>query len=597
VSAYRLCVTEGSPRTVGLTSFVRELIRFGGGRLGVGVALAVAASVTEGIGLLLLVPMLSLAGVATAPSGPLEALADRLLDPVGVQPTLGAVLVLFVAVVTVRMLLVRARDVTLMSLQLGFVDDARGRLHRSVVGADWPMVASLPRAEVLAALTNDVVRIGSGARAAMDIVRAGTLAAAYLVVSAIVSPAATGVAAVVAVLLGLVSAPVVRHARRLGARLTDSSRRLYSTASDLLDGVKVAKAHAAEQAHADAFATAVRTQRGWLLDFERARGWSNVLQQVGAAAATAALVWIAVTRLELAPARLLTVVLVLSRLLPLLTGLLQSSQQLANALPAWSEVSALTARCEAAAEPESIEAPPMTLRERIALRGVCARPGRVGPTVLHDIEIDVAARSTTAIVGASGSGKTTLADVVVGLVPVSAGTVTIDGAPLTPATSRAWRQQIAYVPQDPFLFPMTIADNLRWARPGATDDELWVALASAAAADFVRALPDGIDTHVGERGMALSGGERQRIAIARALVRRPELLVLDEATSALDVGIEAVVRDALVRLHGDVTIVVIAHRLSTIEHADAVVVLDRGRVVESGTWDEIAWRPVVAGRP
>jgi ATP-binding cassette subfamily C protein len=168
--------------------------------------------------------------------------------------------------------------------------------------------------------------------------------------------------------------------------------------------------------------------------------------------------------------------------------------------------------------------------------------------------------------------------------------VLVDGRPREASERRAWRTKIALVPQEPFLFHETVRANLLWARPGASEDELWEALVTAAAADFVSQLPHELDTVVGDRGTRLSGGERQRIALARGLLRRPELLILDEATSSLDSENELAIRTALSRLHGRTTMLVIAHRLSTVSNADAVVVLDAGRVVETGSWPDLAAR-------
>jgi ATP-binding cassette subfamily C protein len=210
--------------------------------------------------------------------------------------------------------------------------------------------------------------------------------------------------------------------------------------------------------------------------------------------------------------------------------------------------------------------------------------------VLHDVSFDIPTRWTTALVGPSGAGKTTLADLVMGLIAPASGTITIDGRPLVGEDRTRWRESVAIAPQDPFLFHDTIRANLLWARPEATERDLWSALGLAAAAAFVEALPAGLDTIVGDRGARVSGGERQRIALARALLREPELLVLDEATSSLDTEHELAIRQALHSLHGNVTVLVIAHRLSTVSHADTIVVLDRGQVVETGTWLELADR-------
>jgi ATP-binding cassette subfamily C protein len=159
----------------------------------------------------------------------------------------------------------------------------------------------------------------------------------------------------------------------------------------------------------------------------------------------------------------------------------------------------------------------------------------------------------------------------------------VDGTPLRGDGVARWRDSIAMVPQESFLFHQSIRANLAWARPEATEEEMWEALAMAAAESFVRGLSDGIDTIVGDRGGRLSGGERQRIALARALLRQPALLVLDEATNSLDEGNESVILEALAQLHGQVTMLVIAHRPSTLRDADQVVTVDAGRVVSTAT--------------
>jgi ATP-binding cassette, subfamily C, bacterial len=174
-----------------------------------------------------------------------------------------------------------------------------------------------------------------------------------------------------------------------------------------------------------------------------------------------------------------------------------------------------------------------------------------------------------------------------GLIVPNEGRVLVDETPLSAERTQPWRNQIGYVPQDTFLFNDTVKANLLWARPDADDEEITQALRSAAAEEFVFGLPEGIHTVLGDRGVRLSGGERQRLALARALLRKPSLLVLDEATSALDSENERRIQDAIEKLHGRMTILVITHRLSTIRKADVIHVLEEGRLVESGDWDAL----------
>jgi ATP-binding cassette subfamily B protein len=212
---------------------------------------------------------------------------------------------------------------------------------------------------------------------------------------------------------------------------------------------------------------------------------------------------------------------------------------------------------------------------------------------LRDIELQVPAGSTTAIVGHTGSGKTTLGYLAARLYDPSSGAVSIDGTDIRDLTFGCLSDVVGVVSQDTYLFHDTVAANLRFAAPDATDADLVAAATAARIHSLLRSLPHGYDTVVGARGYRFSGGERQRLAIARMLLRNPRILVLDEATSALDTETERAVQAALDALAKGRTTIAIAHRLSTVRHADQIVVLDRGRIVERGTHDQLLAR---AGR-
>lgn len=258
-----------------------------------------------------------------------------------------------------------------------------------------------------------------------------------------------------------------------------------------------------------------------------------------------------------------------------------------HAMPAFAEAERQLAQARAWAEPDAQADAPVAVGATIALRAVEVRyAGRVAPA-LDAVSVTLPVRTTTAIVGASGAGKSTLADVLCGLLGADRGALEIDGVPLDARMRRAWRRAVAYVSQETFLFNDSIRNNLLLASPQAGDGALREALEQASA-QFVHDLPRGWDSVVGDRGVQLSGGERQRLALARALLQRPALLILDEATSALDHDNEHRIRAAIERLHGDLTVVVIGHRLALLERADSVVVLEHGRVRAQGRWSEVA---------
>ncbi|WP_202327098.1 ABC transporter ATP-binding protein [Mesorhizobium sp. 113-3-9] len=241
---------------------------------------------------------------------------------------------------------------------------------------------------------------------------------------------------------------------------------------------------------------------------------------------------------------------------------------------------------------------PLTLAEKPDARPLRAGPGEIrfdavnfayqnGPPVLDGFDLTLSAGKMTALVGPSGGGKSTILNLIMRMYDPKSGKVLLDGQDISHATLASLREKIAYVSQDTFLFAGTIMHNIRLGREGATDDEVIAAAKAANAHDFIMAQAKGYETDVGENGGLLSGGQRQRISIARAMLRDAEILLLDEATSALDAESEALFRDALQQLTEGRTTIVIAHRLSTVHQADTIVVLEAGKVVESGPHKEL----------
>ena len=275
--------------------------------------------------------------------------------------------------------------------------------------------------------------------------------------------------------------------------------------------------------------------------------------------------------------------------MPIMVNLLQSRLTISNFLPSYEQLQSL---CEKAASVEEVEGTRIfiQLEHSIELKDLYfTYPGRT--ETLSGLNIHISKGQMTALVGESGSGKSTVTDLVLGLQIPERGQVLIDRVPLGEWKQNSFRERIGYVPQDPLLFNASVRDNLLWSFEQAKENNLWEALSFANAKDFVKELPQGIDTIVGDRGVRLSGGERQRIALARALLRKPELLILDEATSSLDSESELLIQQSIEQVAQDTTVLIVAHRLSTIAKADQVYVLRQGRLVEEGAFKELCANP------
>ena len=630
------CVLESSsrplkPHTVlprrpaanfgGVGHLVHALIAYAPRRIALALLLLFVAGMTEAFGLLMLVPLLYVLDAANQPGNPgfvVETVA-RAAAAVGVELTLPVVLVVFLALAAVRSATAWQREVVLAGIRLGFVRHLQGRMYTAVAGSKWHRLLGRRQSDVQHVLLGGVDRIGQSVSVMLQLVVTSVLALVQLALAVLIAPAVSAAVLVTGATLLFLTRSMMRRSRTLGEELTGANRMLYGSVTDFLGGLKLAKSYNAERTHVEHFLEAIETVRRRRLAFTWAAGAARAVLSMGSAVALAGLIWFSASTVTLTMPELLLMVLIFSRVLPGLLRLQQNAQQLAHLLPAYSHVRAMYRSLRGDAEAAAGDGETrMALHDALAVRDVSfayetgagaeagcgtetgpdagseaeATAGTAAP-VLKDVSLKIPAGKITAIAGPSGSGKSTLADILLGLLEPRGGEVRVDGVPLAGSNTRRWRRSVAGVFQDPYLFHGTIRENLRWARPEATEAEMWRALRLAAAEEFVAALPKGLDTVTGDRGGWLSGGERQRIALARALIREPALLVLDEATSQLDAENERQILAVLESLRGRTTVVVIAHRPALLEGADRVVLLKSGRIAASGAWCDLAAEPAV----
>ena len=581
-----------SPRAQAWT-LARDLAASDPGRFALAVGLLLTAGVTEAFGLMMIVPLIQVAGLADAASDPdsFSAAAASVAAWFGVPPTLPGVLGAFLVLSAVRAAVAWRRNVLVMRLRLEFMGRAREDLCAAVAGASWGHLLGRRRSDIQHVLTDEVGRMGAAAFLLVQMAVGVTLASIQFAVAVAVSPAVAGAALLLGVPLALAARPMVRRSHALGERLTGSGRVLRGLMTDFLDGLKTAKSHNAEAPHLRRMEQAAAAARERQIEFAGLSAATRGALQLVAAAALAGLVWFALAGAGLSLPELTVLALVFARVTPKALNLLQLAQQIANALPACASVADLLEELRAAAEPAggtSAAAPANAPRGGIEVRSLdFAYPGADSP-VLRGIDCRIPANGIFAITGPSGAGKSTLADLLLGLLEPSRGEILVGGAPLREAGLVGWRGSVAYLAQEPFLLHDSVRANLSWLAAGVSEADMWQALDLAGASAFVAALPNSLDTAVGDRGGRLSGGERQRVALAAALLRKPTLLVLDEPASHLDPDNEARVVETLRGLRGRVTIVAIVHGGALLREADQTLVLREGQVEALGPWPEIA---------
>jgi ATP-binding cassette subfamily C protein len=362
---------------------------------------------------------------------------------------------------------------------------------------------------------------------------------------------------------------------RAGRRQTDLLRSLLGRLTDSLQAVKLLKATGREESIGPLLAEDTRRLNKQLRKRVLSKEALRTLQEALLVSLICAGLYVALEVQGMALSGVLVLILTSMRALlkvNSIQGKYQSMVTEASAL--WSLVGMIEDAREVG-EREGGQAPP-PLAESLSLRDVSMHyDGRV---LLDRVSFEIPAGRITAVVGPSGTGKTTLIDLLTGLMEPEAGEIRVDGVPLPSLDLRRWRRQIGYVPQEMLLLHDSVRVNVTFGDPDVTDAEVEAALRDADAWDFVSALPEGLDSSVGERGALLSGGQRQRIAIARALVHRPRLLLLDEATAALDAVSESAVWDAIARLRGRTTVVAISHQPALTRIADRIYRIEDGRV-------------------
>jgi subfamily B ATP-binding cassette protein MsbA len=563
------------------------------GRYLLGLAATVAASLLDGFTIVVLIPLLTALFGTAGPLGSrgttLERVSQQVLGPLvdGIPPAEAAgrlVVVLLLGLLLKNGLQFAANQVS-VAVQEGIVRDLRNRLYRHLLGLDLGFFQRTRIGQLIAGVMVDADRVKLVVTASLTtLFQNAMLIAAALVILASISLRLTAMTLATVPVLVLGIRVLLARLRRHARLWTDEQGELSATVTERLGAVKLIRALGAEAREAEAFA---RQSDRYRKRVQRTQRYASLTSPVSEVFGGLVLILLmiaatqpAITGTALRPE--VTIVFLVAAL-----KMMSPIKAIAQFPAAWTMALASAERVFALLDRTTVEAEAPGLGEarfaqaieyrRVSFAYEPERP------VLREVSFRVPAGGIVAIVGPSGAGKTTLLELLPRFYDPTAGEIRLDGVPLAELSRSSLRRLIGVVSQEAVILNDTVRANLAYGRPEATTADLEAAARAANAHGFINDLPAGYDTVLGERGTRLSGGQRQRIAIARALLRDPPILLLDEATSALDAESERMVHQAIDRLMEHRTVLVIAHRLSTVQHADLILVLDEGRVVERGT--------------
>ncbi len=546
------------------------------------------------LGILLLVPLLAFLGPGGAPQGAFVDFAEQLL---GTDAPERIVLALALAA-TALFVAKGVAAVSLLWVQTGVLNVAQVSLSERILGsfvkAPWLVQQSSGTGAIIRTTINSVTATALTVASGIGVLAESAVFIAVFAALVIVNPSLAIAALIYLVAAGLTYLRIVRRPiETRGEQVQVEAEKMNSSLIELVGGIKELTVRDSTSTYLGRYA---RSARGYL-DAYRLIAVTNqgmrYLLEILMIAGVALVIGFA-TLSGSTTTVLVSVGVLLAgglRLVPALNTLLIAVNTIRSSQPAVAIVEAELARLgeyEAIPDDAGDASADFVPTGAFAVSDLLFRYPTRAEDALLGISVEVGFGEALGIVGSTGSGKSTLVDLLLGLLDPVSGSILIDGRPLG-ENLRPWRAQIGFVPQDIFLVDDTLAANITFGEADevASAEQIAAAVRLAQLDDVVAALPEGLDTMLGERGVRLSGGQRQRVGLARALYRKPAILILDEATSALDNETERKISDALLSLHGELTTVVVAHRLSTVRACDRILYLDRGQVSGIGTFDEL----------
>ncbi len=560
-----------------LSHFFRDLVDISGWHVAISLVLQILTGFTQGIGLLMLIPLLGVVGIFQDQAKVPEFIEKLtyFLNNSGLPQGIISILIFYILVVSINSWLSSYQSVNNAKIQQSFVRYLKNKLYTSIGHSQWQFVSQMKLSDLAHVITTEVQQSGQVIFQLLRFTSNTITMLVYVGVAFMLSAKMAFLSLIGALLLLLIGRRKNRTAYKIGKDSQKSMKKVFNIVIEHLSGMKVAKGFAEEDRYIADFIHYSEDVEKRKIDYARLSSRTSLVFSIGTVILLSTYVYLAIEVVGMPATTLLVLIYIFSRLLPKVSALQTSYQSILQALPAFTSVNDLQNQCDKYGEDLIRDQGKIVkVGGTIQVQGVTFGYGQ--KNLLEGVSLTIPRQSIVCFTGKSGSGKTTLADIITGLLKPSSGKITIDGKTLGNETMYAWRKSIGYVTQESFLFNDTIRNNLLWTNQNATEAEIREALIQSSADEMIERFELGLETVVGDRGAKLSGGERQRLALARALVRKPTLLILDEATNALDPENEEIIIKALKKLKGLTTIILITHKAELIEIADQVVKIEKG---------------------
>ncbi|MGJ7911429.1 ABC transporter ATP-binding protein [Neobacillus sp. LXY-1] len=574
--------------------FIKKLYSYSGNILYLNLFGMGLVSFLDGMGIFLLIPMIHYSGIISVDMETIKFL--QVFDFLQKFPklmVLAMILGCYILLVITQNLLQQNLEIRNVKITQGFVRQLRVETYNGIMKANWEFFTKQKKSDLINVMTMELSRVTGGIIQFTQFLSSMVFTVIQIGIAFWLSTKLTLFVLVSGFILAFFSRRFIKQSKQLGLKTSLLAQEYLAGITDQLNGIKDIKSNTLEESRLRWLRSLTNDMVSEQIDYIKLKTTSQTFYKIASASLIAIFLLIYFLMLDAKPEQFFLILMIFSRLWPRITSIQASMEQIATTIPAFRSLVVLQERCNKALEVSNNtsykDIKPLHIQKGIECKEVFFRyNSKESSYALQNINLNIPVQSMTAIVGPSGAGKSTLIDMIMGLNKPESGSVLIDGEPLSEDKLLSLRRSISYVPQEPFLFNATIRENLLMINPEANETQIWESLEFSAAADFVKKMPEGLETIVGDRGIRLSGGERQRLVLARAILRKPSILVLDEATSALDTENESKIQEALDRLKGRMTVIVIAHRLSTIRNADQVIVLEQGEIIQKGQFAQLA---------